>query len=128
MLDIKRIRNNPDELKAALALRNKTDIDVDAVLQVDADRRAMMAEVEALKAKRNADSAQVPKLKKAGENVDALLAEMKELSDKITELDKKANEKEEELTDLLMAIPNIPYKDVTPGADDSANPEIRRWG
>ena len=128
MLDIKRIRNNPDELKAALALRNKTDIDVDAVLQVDADRRAMMAEVEALKAKRNADSAQVPKLKKAGENVDALLAEMKELSDKITELDKKANEKEEELTDLLMAIPIIPYKDVTPGADDSANPEIRRWG
>ena len=69
---------------------------MDAVLQVDADRRAMMAEVEALKAKRNADSAQVPKLKKAGENVDALLAEMKELSDKITELDKKANEKEEE--------------------------------
>ena len=62
MLDIKRIRNNPDELRAALALRNKTDIDVDALLALDESRRALMADVEVLKAKRNADSAQVPRL------------------------------------------------------------------
>ncbi len=47
MLDIKRIRTNPDELKAALALRNKTDIDVDALIALDESRRALMAEVEA---------------------------------------------------------------------------------
>ena len=78
MLDIKRIRNNPEELKAALIKRNKTDIDVDALLALDEARRAAMAEVETLKARRNADSAQVPKLKKQGEDVSALLSEMKE--------------------------------------------------
>ncbi len=128
MLDIKRIRTNPDELKAALALRNKTDIDVDALIALDESRRALMAEVEAKKAKRNADSAQVPKLKKAGEDASALLAEMKRLSDEITALDSQVSEKEAELNDFLMSIPNIPYKDVAPGKDDSANEELRRWG
>lgn len=128
MLDIKRIRTNPDELKAALALRNKTDIDVDALIALDESRRALMAEVEAKKAKRNADSAQVPKLKKAGEDASALLAEMKQLSDEITALDSQVSEKEAELNDFLMSIPNIPYKEVTPGKDDSANEELRRWG
>ncbi|MGI6151598.1 MAG: serine--tRNA ligase [Christensenellales bacterium] len=128
MLDIKRIRTNPDELKAALALRNKTDIDVDALLALDESRRALMAEVEAKKAKRNADSAQVPKLKKAGEDVSALLAEMKQLSDEITALDAQVAAKEEELTAFLLSIPNIPYQDVTPGKDDSANVELRRFG
>ena len=128
MLDIKRIRNNPDELRAALALRNKTDIDVDALLALDESRRALMADVEVLKAKRNADSAQVPRLKKAGEDVSALLAEMKELSDQITELDKEVAEKDAQLTEFLMSIPNIPFKDVQPGKDDSENVELRRWG
>ena len=128
MLDIKRIRSNPDELKAALALRHKTDIDVDALLALDESRRALMAEVEAKKARRNADSAKVPQLKKAGEDVSALLAEMKRLSDEITALDAQVAQKEEELTAFLLSIPNIPCKDVTPGKDDSANVELRRWG
>ena len=128
MLDIKRIRNNPEELKAALQKRNKTDIDVDALLALDASRREALTTVEQLKAKRNADSAQVPKLKKAGQDVTDLLAEMKELSDKITQLDKLAEEEETALTDMLMAIPNIPHESVTPGKDDSDNTEIRKWG
>ena len=127
MLDIKRIRNNPEELKAALIKRNKTDIDVDALLALDEARRAAMAEVETLKARRNTDSAQVPKLKKQGEDVSALLSEMKELAGRISELDAAAAQKEAEMTEMLYAIPNIPHESVTAGLDDSENLEMRRW-
>ena len=78
MLDLKRIRNNPEEIKLALTNRGE-DFDVnviDELVKLDEQRRNILSEVEILKSKRNQVSAEIPKLKKAGEDV-APIMEMK---------------------------------------------------
>ena len=127
MLDIKRIRDNFEEVKAGVEKRGKGDFGIDRVRELDIKRREMLAEVEALKNKQNMTSREVPKLKKAGEDTTALFAEMKQLSARIKELDGEVAEVEDELRSVLLGIPNVPYKDVQIGADDSDNVELRRW-
>ena len=87
MLDIKRIRQNPEALVEAMRKRRNKGADVTALLELDAKRREVMQEVEQLKAKRNEGSAKVPAMKKAGEDTTALMAEMKELGARVKELD-----------------------------------------
>ena len=71
MLDIKRIRQNPEALVEAMRKRRNKGADVTALLELDAKRREVMQEVEQLKAKRNEGSARVPAMKKAGADVAA---------------------------------------------------------
>jgi seryl-tRNA synthetase len=79
MLDLKRIRNNPEEIKELMADRGENfDLSViDEVVALDKKRRDMLTEVEELKNRRNTQSAIIPKLKKSGENVEELMIEMK---------------------------------------------------
>ena len=89
MLDLKRIRNNPEEIKALMANRGENfDLStIDEVVSLDKRRRDILSEVEELKNKRNTDSALIPKLKKSGENVEEIMGEMKKLSDEIKNFD-----------------------------------------
>ena len=130
MLDLKRIRTNPDEIKEALKIRGEAfTLDmIDKVVELDERRRQILAEVETLKNKRNTDSQEIAKLKKAGQNADHLLAEMKELSDKIKDMDVELAKVEEEIEYILMRIPNIPNKEVPKGDTDADNVEVRKWG
>ena len=128
MLDIKRIRKNPEALVAAMKARRNKGADVSGLLELDEKRRSLIVEVEALKAKRNEDSAKVPQLKKQGLDASELLAEMKLVADKIKELDAELSEIDAQLDDMLMKIPNIPHESVPDGADDRDNAEIRRYG
>lgn len=128
MLDIKRIRKNPEELIAAMKARRNKGADVTELLALDEKRRVLIQQSEALKAKRNESSAQIPKLKKKGEDVSALLADMKQVADQIKALDTELSEIDEKLNELLMSVPNIPHKSVPIGADDTDNVEIRRYG
>ncbi|MBQ2191230.1 MAG: serine--tRNA ligase, partial [Clostridia bacterium] len=128
MLDIKRIRKNPEELIAAMKARRGKGADVSEILALDEKRRELIQKVELLKAKRNEDSAKVPALKKAGEDVTELLAEMKTLADEIKGMDGELNEIDGKFDELLMKIPNIPHPSVPDGADDRDNAEMRRWG
>ncbi len=128
MLDIKRIRENFEEVKAGVERRCKGDFGIDRVRELDIRRREILAEVEALKNKQNVTSREVPKLKKAGEDTTALFAEMKQLSARIKELDGEVAGVEEELRSVLLGIPNVPNKDVQIGEDDSDNVELRKWG
>ena len=128
MLDIKRIRKNPEALVAAMKARRNKGADVSGLLALDEKRRSLIVEVEALKAKRNEDSAKVPQLKKQGLDASELLAEMKLVADKIKELDAELSEIDAQLDDMLMKIPNIPLESVPDGADDKDNAEIRRYG
>ena len=127
MLDIKRIRQNPEALVEAMRKRRNKGADVTALLELDAKRREVMQEVEQLKAKRNEGSAKVPAMKKAGEDTTALMAEMKELGARVKELDDQIAKMDEELQSMLMSVPNIPHESVPEGADDKANVEVRRW-
>lgn len=128
MLDIKRIREDYEGVKAAVEKRCKGDFGLDKVPQLDARRRELLAEVEQMKNRQNTVSKEIPKLKKAGQDTGEIMAEMKKLSGEIKELDAKVSQAEKELKDVLLGIPNTPYKDVQIGEDDSQNVELRKVG
>lgn len=128
MLDIKRIREDFEGVKARVEFRGKGDFGIDNVKKFDEQRRELLAEVETMKNKQNTVSREIPKLKKAGEDTTAIMAEMKELSGKIKELDGQLSEIEENLRNALLNVPNTPYKDVQFGEDDTDNVELRKFG
>lgn len=130
MLDIKRIRNNPEEIKKALSNRGEDfqESVIDEVIALDEERRSILVEVEALKSKRNQVSAEIPKLKKAGEDVSAIMAEMREIGDKIKADDARISEIDEKIQYIMLRIPNIPNPQVPDGESDEDNIEIKTWG
>lgn len=129
MLDIKKIRENPDEIKAKLKTRNSDySAYIDEIIEIDADRRKFSTETDALKAEQNKVSKQIPHMKKNGEDTTFLMAEMKELSDKIKADDAKISELETRQKDILLCLPNTP-SDTTPvGKDETENIEVRKNG
>ena len=128
MLDIKRIREDFDGVKAAVERRCKGDFGIDNVLEYDKQRRALLAEVEQMKNQQSVKSKEIPKMKKAGEDTTELMAEMKKLSEEIKVLDAKVSEVEANLQDALLNVPNTPNPEVQIGEDDSDNVELRKWG
>lgn len=128
MLDIKRIRKNPDELIAAMKSRRNKGADVSGLIELDEKRRELIQEVELLKAKRNETSAKVPVFKKQGLDATEILNEMKVVADRIKLLDGELSEIDAQLDAFLLKIPNIPHSSVPDGADDKDNSEIRRYG
>lgn len=127
MLDIKRIREDYEGVKARVEFRGKGDFGIENVKKLDEERRAILAEVEAMKSKQNSVSKEIPKLKKAGEDTTEIMAEMKKLSGDIKELDSKLSQVETDLRDALLSIPNTPCEQVQYGDDDSANVELRKF-
>ena len=128
MLDIKRIRKNPEELERAMKARRSKGADVSGLLELDRERRVILQESEALKAQRNEVSAKIPIMKRNGENTDERMASMKAVAARIKELDEKISSIDEQLDAMLMKIPNIPHASVPDGADDKDNSEVRRVG
>lgn len=127
MLDIKRIRNNPEEVKILLKRRNP-DLSLDKVLELDRTRREKLVETETMKAEQNRVSKQVPSLKKEGTDVTGVLQEMKDLAEKIKVLDGEIKEVDAKIEEELLKIPNTPNPDIPAGASDADNREVRRWG
>lgn len=130
MLDLKKIRSNPEEIKNALSNRGE-DFDVtviDEIVTLDEERRKILVEVETLKGKRNQVSAEIPKLKKAGEDVTEIMSEMRELGDDIKKFDGRVTEIDERIKYIMLRIPNIPNPQVPDGESDEDNIEIKRWG
>ncbi|MBQ9972459.1 MAG: serine--tRNA ligase, partial [Firmicutes bacterium] len=128
MLDIKRIREDYEGVKAAVERRLKGDFGIENVKIFDEKRREILAEVEVLKNQQNQASKQIPVMKKEGKDTTELMAEMKELSDKIKALDAELSEVEANLQNALLNVPNTPNPDVQVGEDDTTNVEIRKWG
>lgn len=129
MLDIRVIRENPEEVKARLKPRSGDAWKlVDDVLACDEARRNAETEKQALQSERNATSKQIGMLKKKGEDTSSIEARVREIGDRIRELDRVAEENAAQLTSLLMNIPNLPHLECPVGADETANPEIKLWG
>lgn len=129
MLDLKRIRNNPEEIKKQLLNRGE-DFElsiIDEVVSLDEKRRKILVEVEALKNKRNQDSGEIAKIKRAGGNADTLVVEMKQVSDNIKQYDIQLSEINDKIEYIMLRIPNIPNPAVPEGKLDEDNVEIRRW-
>ncbi len=119
MLDLKLIREKPDEVKAQIA-RLHTTAPIDEILELDERRRALLTQVEALKAQRNEGSKAVSRIKDPAER-QALIERLRDLGDEITALDDQVKVIDAELRDLLLRVPNLPLPDVPDGPDESAN-------
>jgi len=131
MLDVRRIRQNPQELKDMLTNRNKDAAIVDDFLARDEQRRARMTQVEEKKALRNQTSKQIGIAKKNGApevETAAMMESMRVLGEEIAVLDAEIAALEEEQNQFLLTTPNYPQASVPVGADESANVEQRRWG
>jgi seryl-tRNA synthetase len=127
MLDIKKIREDYEGVKERVEFRGKGSFGLEDVKKFDEERREILASVEAKRNRQNTVSREIPKMKKAGEDTTQILAEMKELSNEIKEEDAELSEVEENLHAALLGVPNLPYKDVQFGKDDSENVEIRKF-
>ena len=128
MIDIKLIRDNPDEVKARIKKREMNlDSIVDEIRTVDAAKREQLGKVEAMKAEQNAASKQIPQIKKAGGDASEIMAKMKELVAQIKEGDAKVAELEEKQKELLLSLPNLPDEDVAAGGKEQNEP-VRYFG
>jgi len=128
MLDIKRIREQFEDVKTAVMSRGQGDFGLEQVRELDIKRREILMAVEQKKNRQTIDSREIPKLKKEGKDTSVLMAEMKELSEAIRKMDGELGAVEDELNLMLLSIPNTPNASVPVGTDESDNVEIRRWG
>lgn len=129
MLDIKRIRNNPEEIKKKIKTRNANlDNVIDEVLKLDELRRKLISETESMKAQQNGYNKKIPAMKKAGEDTTEIMKNLKQLSKNISEKNKELSEIENKQKQLVLSIPNVPNESVPVGKDDTENVEIRRFG
>ena len=127
MLDLKYVRDHIDTVQENLNRRHTTG-DLDSFVKFYDERRAIIQEVEQLKAVRNAVTAEISQLKRNKENADDKIAEMQRVGDEIGALDAKLREVEAELQQVALMLPNMCDASVPVGADENDNIEQRRWG
>ena len=128
MLDIKRIRENLEDIKKAMDRRGEKEFNLDEVVELDDKRKELLKEVEVLKNKMNVESKKIPQLIKEDKDITEDKANLKKLSDEIKSLDEKIKIVNDELEYKLLRIPNVPNKEVPQGETDEDNVEVRTWG
>ena len=123
MLDIKRIKEDPNGVKAALHAKEvDCDATIDRILELDEARRELIASTETRKARQNKVSKDIPMLKKAGQDVSAVFAEMAELKAGIAADAAKLDEVLAEYRTLMLSLPNLPDPDLLPGGKENNQP------
>ena len=127
MLDIKLVRDRPDEVKARLATVGVPVEDVEGLLEADRTRRAGIAELESLRAQRTQRSKGIRKITDADEREGAVRA-MRELGERIGQLEHQVAAQETAFQRRLLELPNLPHPDVPVGADESENRVVRSEG
>ena len=128
MLDIKRIKENPEAVKAGLRAKEvDCDAAVDRILELDEERRKLIADTETRKARQNKVSKEIPALKKAGKDVAPIFAEMAELKAGIAEDEQKLDAVLAEYRTLMLSLPNLPDPDLVPGGKENNEP-LRYYG
>ncbi len=123
MLDIKYIKENPNEVIERLKIKGKdAEEDIARILTLDAERRALISETESLKAEQNRESKLVPQYKKEGKDVKELFARMKEMGEKAKANDEKIKTVETELQSIMLGLPNLPDRDLKSGGKEFNEP------
>jgi seryl-tRNA synthetase len=130
MISVQRLREDPDGVKAAVARKGEPTEPVDRVLAADQRRRALEAEVNELRARRNDGNKELGELMRSGRHTegDALKGQLAELSEQIDELGAELSTVEQSLEEDLLLIPNPPHPSVPDGRSSEDNPVIRSWG
>lgn len=128
MLDIKRIKEDPQGVKAGLKAKGvDCDETVDRILELDGQRRALIMQTETKKAEQNRISKEIPKLKKAGQDVTPIFQQMAELKAAIAADAQTLDKVEAEYRTCMLALPNLPDPDLAPGGKENNEP-LRYYG
>jgi len=128
MLDIRLIRENPEEIKEALLKKEFDASDIIAqILALDEARRTGLTRTEQDKAEQNKVSKQIPAMKKAGEDTTEIMAQMKTLSESIKEADSALREIDVQLSQLMLSLPNLPDADLKSGGKEN-NETVSTFG
>lgn len=128
MLDIKRIKENPEAVKQALRAKEvDCDATIDRILELDEQRRCLIADTESRKARQNKVAKEIPALKKQGKDVSAIVAEMTELKKGLAEDQTKLDQILVEYRTAMLSLPNLPDPDLKPGGKENNEP-LRYFG
>ena len=123
MIDIKRIKDDPQAVKDGYRAKEiDCEAQIDRILELDAQRRALILETETSKAEQNRVSKEIPMRKKAGEDVAPIFKRMGELKAQIAQNDKLLADVEAEYRTLMLSLPNLPDPDLTPGGKENNEP------
>ncbi|MBA3531047.1 MAG: serine--tRNA ligase [Ardenticatenales bacterium] len=127
MLDLKQIRENPDQFREGLRrLYEPTEI-IDELLTLDERRRALLTDVEALRNERNVGSKEIGRIKEAEERERRITA-MKVVNERIDALDVELREVEGKLDYILLTLPNMPHESVPVAQSEAENRVTKEWG
>ncbi len=128
MLDIRYIKENPDEVVARLAKKGKdAKEEIAQILELDAQRRALISSTESIKAEQNKVNKLIPQYKKEGKDVAEIFAKMKEMSAQVKADEEKLKEVEAKFNSLMLGLPNLPDDDLLPGGKENNEP-LRYFG
>ena len=128
MLDIKYIKENPQDVIDRLALKGRdAKEEIAEILKLDGERRALIQETETLKAEQNRTSKLIPQYKKEGKDTTEIFAEMKKLSDTAKANDEKLKVIEDRFNELMLGLPNLPDRDLVGGGKENNQP-LRYFG
>ncbi len=129
MIDIRLLRDQPDEIKARLAARDPSLVaSVDEILHWDGMRRSAETSLQQIQADRNRLSKEIGKLRSQGLDSSALEADVKSRASEMEELSKAGEEYSTRQRDLLLSLPNLPHENIPPGRTAAENPLLRTWG
>jgi seryl-tRNA synthetase len=127
MLDIKRLRNDPEGIARILARRG-FDFDLESFNTLESERKRLQVETQELQNERNTRSKAIGQAKARGEDAQPLLDEVADLGERLNRAKTASEAVQGELDEMLMGIPNLPHESVPQGDDEDANIEVRRWG
>jgi seryl-tRNA synthetase len=129
VIDLKRLRQDPDGSRASLLRRLNASVAplLDAILDLDRQRRELLVQSESLKAERNAASEEVARRKRAREPAEELMTRLKASGEEVKALDARLRDIEAGLEQRVLALPNFPAPSI-PDGDASANRVVRAWG
>ena len=130
MLSRQFVREHPDILREAIAVKGVEGIDLDKLLEIDEEWRELKARGDDLRQERNEVSERIGKLKREGEDeeAEAAIERSSELKEELTAVEDRADELETRLGEALLELPNVPHGSVPVGEDESDNLERDREG
>ena len=128
MIDIRYIKEKPDEVVARLAKKGKdAKEDIAEILELDAQRRALISSTESIKAEQNKTNKLIPQYKKEGKDVSEIFVKMKEMSAQVKADEEKLKEVEVKFNSLMLGLPNLPDEDLLAGGKENNEP-LRYFG
>jgi seryl-tRNA synthetase len=130
MLDIQQLRKDLHAVAAQLEKRKSPQafLDVARFEQLEAERKRFQIITETLQAKRNTLAKAIGVKKSKGEDASDEMAQAAQLPLQLQDLERNLKEIQDEVSEMLLLVPNLPHESVPVGTDETGNVEVRRWG